>query len=49
MDFAPSAFEILGENAKAAKIELACSSITARNAALAEIARLIGEIQKKHS
>ena len=38
MDFAPSAFEILGENAKAAKIELACSSITARNAALAEIA-----------
>ena len=38
MDFAPSAFEILGNNAKAAKIELSCSSITARNAALTEIA-----------
>lgn len=38
MDFAPSAFEILGNNAKAAKAELSCSSITARNAALTEIA-----------
>lgn len=38
MDFAPNTFEALGINAKAAKAELSCSSITVRNAALSGIA-----------